>query len=105
MRAGELDRLITIEQVTESRDAVGGTVLTWSTLAQVRAKVKPIAGREYYSADRINAQIDALFTIYFRSDVTEKMRISYDSKYWDIQRITEIGRRRGLEISSRVIAQ
>ncbi len=98
MRAGDLDRLITIEQPTESVDAYGAPTQTWATLAQVWAQVKPVRGSEYFAAQQMNARVDAVFRVRYRTDLTTKMRISYNSETYDIQGIIEIGRREGLEL-------
>lgn len=101
MRSGELDRLITIEQATESTDAYGAPTLTWDPPAnswQVWAQVKPIRGQEYFAAQQVNARVDTTFRIRYRSDITTKMRISYGGEYYDIQSIIELGRREGLEL-------
>lgn len=102
MRAGELDRLITIESRTESRSATGAATYTWSPLATVWAKVKPVRGQEYFAASQVNAQIDAVFIIRHRSDITRTMRVDYAGEYYDIQDIAELGRGEGLELYARV---
>lgn len=102
MRAGDLDRKITIESRTESRSATGAATYTWAALATVWAKVKPVRGQEYFAAQQVNAQIDAVFTIYYRADITRTMRINYGGEYYDIQDIAELGRGEGLELYARV---
>lgn len=102
MRAGELDRRITIESRTESRSTTGAATYTWATLATVWAKVKPVRGQEYFAASQVNAQVDAIFTIRYRADITRTMRISYGGEYYDIQDIAELGRGEGLELYARV---
>ena len=103
MRAGELDRLIVIETPTEGQDDYGGRALTWATFATVWAKVTPTRGRETVAADQMVAQADTVFRIYWLSGVTTKMRVSYDSQYYDILYPAEIGRREGLDVLARLI--
>lgn len=99
MRAGRLDRLITIEQPIESTDpSYGAPIQTWATLAQVWAQVKPVRGSEYFAAQQMNARVDTVFKIRYRSDLTTKMRISYGGELYDIQSIIELGRNDGLEL-------
>lgn len=102
MRAGELDRKIVIQSATETRDAYGAVTYTWGTFAEVWAKKKDLRGDEYFAAQQVNAKIDAIFTIRWLSGLLETMRISYDSKIWDIRNINELGRREGFEIYAEV---
>lgn len=102
MRAGELDRKIVIETLTPARDAYGATVDTWGTFATVWAKRKDLRGDEYFSAQQVNARVDAIFTIRWLSGVLPTMRIAHDGQYWDIRNINELGRREGLEIYAEV---
>lgn len=102
MRAGDLDRKIVIQTVTESRSGSGAVTDSWSAFATVWAKVRPLSGREYLAAAQINAEVDTEFTIRWLSGVTPKMRISYDGNIYDIEHIAEIGRREGLKILTRI---
>lgn len=98
MRAGELDRKIIIEQQASGQDSIGEPNGSWSTFATVWASVKPVRANEIYSAQQVSPDRETRFRIRYLSGVTEKMRISYDSKYWDIRGIEEIGRRQGLDL-------
>ncbi len=101
MRAGDLDRLITIEQPTETIDAYGAPIQSWTTLAaNVPAQVSYDNGSEYFAAGQMNARIDAVFKIRYRSDLTTKMRISYGGETYDIKFLNEIGRREGYNIKA-----
>lgn len=102
MRAGELDRKIVIERVTETQNAIGEPVASWATFATVWAAVKPVRGREYFAAQGMQAEADSVFRIRWLDGVTPKMRISYDGAVYDIQHVAELGRRAGLELYARV---
>lgn len=102
MRAGELDRTITIQTLTTAPDAYGEMLPTWTTFATVNAKVRPIRGEEYFAAQQVNARVDSIFLIRWLAGVLPTMRISYDGQLWDIRSLNEIGRREGLEIYAEV---
>ena len=89
---------MTIEQPSESRNAYGESVRSWSTLATVWASVRPMRGDESFAAGREVAEREAVFRIRYRGDVTPAMRLDYDGAKWDILHIAEIGRREGLDI-------
>ena len=84
MRAGELRSRITIESYTATRDSMGGEVKTWSTVATVWASKAHQTSREFFVAAKTNAEMTDLFIARYRSGVTPKMRVSFDSKYYDI---------------------
>lgn len=102
MKAGQLDRLITIEQPVDVQGVAGGATETWSTFQQVWSQVLPLRGREYFAAQQVNAEVDATFRIRWIAGVTPKMRIDYGGVKYDIQHIAEIGRREGLDLLARV---
>lgn len=82
---GKLDKVIIIETATDTRDDQGGYTAGWATFATVRANVRyPNTERESGEADRDTATIKAEFKVRWLSGVTPKMRISYDSVYFDI---------------------
>jgi SPP1 family predicted phage head-tail adaptor len=77
MMAGRLRKTVTIEQVTETRDSMGGVVETWATLDKVRAEIRPMRGRELWDAQRVNPELTHVVTIRFLEGVDAKMRVTY----------------------------
>ena len=105
MRAGEMDREITIEQDTgTTSDAVGEPIANWTEFAKPRAKVSPTAGREGFDAGQYQATADTEFRIYWLAGVSVKMRIVYDDARYNILDIRELGRREGLIIVAQRVA-
>ncbi len=94
--AGQLDRRIVIESYTATRDALGGEVQTWATHTTVWAGViyKELQSDESQMAGSQVAVKKADFRIRYLSTVTEKMRVSFESEYYDILSITHEGRKR-----------
>lgn len=90
MQPGDLNEQIIIQSYSMTTKTTGERVPTWSTFATVWANVKERPGREYYNSDAFNADAGAIFSIYYRSDITRKMRISYRGQYWDIDSIREM---------------
>ena len=86
MEAGKLDRRITIQQATVTRGAGGGETRTWANLATVWANVRPMSGREFTAGQQLG-EVTTTFQIRYRSDVVEKMRVSYDSKTYNIRAV------------------
>lgn len=98
MRAGALDRKITIQSATESQDDYGQSVETWVTFAAVWAEIREPRGNETIDANKPEARAERVFRIRWLSGVTTKMRISVDGAVYDITHIAEIGRREGLNL-------
>ncbi len=71
MRAGELDRRITIQRSTPTQDSTGDPVKSWATLATVWARFEPVGTREAFQEgqERV-AWADGKFVMRWRSDVT-----------------------------------
>lgn len=102
MQAGKLDRRVIIQQTTQSADASGERVDSWSTLATVWAGITYNPGDEKIEGQQITASQKIVWEIRYRSDVTENMRISWNSKYYYITSIEEIGRQDGLRLTTEV---
>ena len=101
MQAGKLDRRITFQSFTRTRNTYGDEVTSWANIATVPtvwAELTELKGKETFEAAQITSFADTRFRIRFRSDLTERLRISYKTRHYNIQSITEIGREDGLEI-------
>lgn len=98
MRAGNLDREITIEAVTETRTATGAISQSWATFATVWAERKDVRASEQFKANREMAERATVWRIRYLPGLTEKHRINDGTQTWDIDAIAELGRRDGLEV-------
>ena len=99
MRAGRLRHQVIIQTPTETNDSQGQAVKPWATFATVHAAVEPLAGREYIAAAQINAETTTKIIIRYLAGITQKMRISYDSKIYNIESMKNVGERdRQLEL-------
>ena len=103
MRAGRLNRRITIQEPTESQGTTGQAVPSWATYRTVWAEVKQRTGKESFDADQMVAETNTIFKIRYLTGLTRKMRISYGGDYYGIESIAEIGFKEGHEI--RAVAQ
>jgi SPP1 family predicted phage head-tail adaptor len=88
--ARKLRNRITIQEPTESRDAYGDPVKTWSTYAIRHADVAPISGREFFLSQQVYSEQTTRFKIRYDSvtkNITTKMRIYFKSRYFNIQSV------------------
>jgi SPP1 family predicted phage head-tail adaptor len=98
MRAGKLDRRVTIRRATVTYDAFNEPVQAWADVATVWAQQRPNRGGERFTAQEIAGAAVITFHIRHRSDVTVADRIQHDGREWDIRDVREIGRRVVTEI-------
>lgn len=84
-----LDRRITIETPTSTKDATGAPTLSWATLAEVGANMKWKGGDESEVLSKVTAKTRVQFLIRYRTDIDHSMRISYDGDYYNILAILD----------------
>lgn len=106
--AGKLDRRITIERFTSTRNEFNELVETWATLATVWAQRKDssdVVKTELLGAEQLSAYLLAHFVI--RSSTVTKTvtpvdRINYNGHIWNIKGAKETaqGRNRFIEITA-----
>jgi SPP1 family predicted phage head-tail adaptor len=97
MRIGQSDRRITVERYTTSTNAYGERVQTWSTLLTVWAELMKTGEgmTERITSDQDMPVQRLRFKIRSSSDsrgIKADDRVLYNSKYYNIQGIEEIGR-------------
>lgn len=91
IQPSELTRKITIEQVTNTVDAEGIPVETWSTFAILRAARNPLSGREFFEAAAINAEKTVKYRVRYRKGLLPNMRLtdSLDGKIYNIRAVLD----------------
>lgn len=116
MRAGRLDRLVTIQRKTSTISHSGAVQESWATHGALRraAYMAPVRGDERFSNPQVNALEQTEFRIRYSADVVDlspQDRIIYPAldeasplnspttrHVYDVLAVHEIGRREGLQI-------
>ncbi len=95
IRAGKLRHVMEIEQATESRNAIGEAIQTWSTFATRHVSVEPFQGREFWSAKQVNAERNLRVRMRYLEGLTTKMRLNWRarSRLFDILSIVDVNER------------
>jgi len=92
--AGFYRHPITVQAVTEARDAYGGTTQTYSTAFRDFARIEPIlsgiAGGEDFESQHVQPEITFRVWMRYRSGLTHKHRILYGSRVLEIERIINL---------------
>ena len=96
LQAGKLTQRITLQALTITKGASGGAVKGWSEVAQVWAAVRHLSGneRQASSAGGQEAEARTEFTIRYRAGVTERMRVLYGTKIYNIRHLNDFMARR-----------
>lgn len=98
MRAGKLDRSIAIQRETSTVNDYGTPVKVWAEIATVRAEIVQASTEEFIRGWGASDEALTIFRIRWMDGITNADRIVYAGRNHNIKEITEIGRRRGLEI-------
>lgn len=114
MRAGRLDRLITIQRKSISYSASGEPQESWAALSSQRpASIAPVRGEERFSGEQWVAKEQVEFRTHWSAviaDLSPLDRIIYPAQaadspdapiernIYDVLAVHEIGRREGLQI-------
>ena len=91
MQIGEFDQRIKIQTYTVEKDSHGQDLPVWTTLSTVWARVQYARADEATQADQLAAISRVKFFIRYLSTVTEVMRIKWESEYYRILAIEEVG--------------
>lgn len=99
MRAGKLDREISIETYTAGAPDDYGTVTEgWAPLATVRAQIIQSSTEEFIQAYGASDETVIIFRTRWLDGVTNASRITYEGQVFNIKEVKEIGRRKGLDL-------
>jgi len=103
MKAGRLDRRITIMRASLSANALNEHEETWLDIATVWASKEDISDSERIRAQEVSAEITTRFQIRHSSavaDVNPKDRVRFEGRVYDVYGVKEIPYRAGLEITA-----
>lgn len=103
MRAGRLDRRITLKRNEPTQSDTGELIENWVEIESVKAKVRYDRGDERFATQQTVGHAVVTFTIRWGSawsDLNTKDRITYDGRDFNIRDVRELGRRVGMEIDA-----
>jgi len=98
MRAGKLDRSISIQTYGETVDDDGTVTAGWTDLATVRAQLIQGATDEFIAGYGEDHKTVLVFRVRWLDGVTTSHCVLYGDARLNIRETKEIGRRKGLEI-------
>lgn len=83
----QMDKFISIEQVTRDSDGMGGFDDTWSQFATAWCIIKPMSSYERFQANQMETPTTHKITMRYMAGVTTAMRIIYESRVFEIKGI------------------
>jgi len=84
MRAGQLRHRITLQKTTQTRSSFNEVEVSYTDVATVWAAIEWGSGRRYEEAAQLNAEVQGVVRIRYRSDVKPEWRIKYGNRYFQI---------------------
>jgi SPP1 family predicted phage head-tail adaptor len=103
VRAGQLDKRVSLQHRVLTRNDHGEEVVSYSEYATLWARKSDLRGREYFAAQQMNSEITTEFSLRWRSDVLATDRIVENGVAYNIRQIAEIPRHRGLQIMATAV--
>lgn len=104
MRAGKLDRTITLQRLAATKNEHHTPVSAWLNIATVRAEIVTQSASEFLTGFGEAENGTIVFRVRYLAGITTADRVSYAGQVYDLKEVTEIGRRRGLELRCEGIA-
>lgn len=98
MRAGKLDRVITIQRYTATVDDYGTPGFAWTDFATMRAQRVQASTDEYIRNYGAADETVVIFRTRWLDGVTNADRVAYEGSFFNLKETKEIGRRQGLEL-------
>ncbi len=87
---GQLRERVELQELTTTRDSIGGIIETWTTTDTLWAKVEPMSAGEQYRRQQIQAGADWKITTRYRRDIspTPQMRFRWQGHTFEIKGVT-----------------
>lgn len=98
---GALRERVDIQQVTETKDAIGSPIQTWTTIASTWAEVRQASGSETFRRQQIQSKAGWTIIVRYNSMLTPQMRVIWRGRTFQITALENPDlRRRFLKIAA-----
>lgn len=102
MRAGRLNKRITIQSPATGQDATGEPTTGWTDVATVGASIVDVSGREYVAAGGLQNSAQTKITIRYRAGIVPSMRVVHGSDAYNVEAVLGQDKRSLLLMCSRL---
>ena len=93
MEFSKLRHRVTIQEKAAVTDSFGAEINDWMDVCTVWASVEPLKGREFFVAQKENAETTVQIFIRYRSGISADMRILYCDRVFGINAIIDVEER------------
>ena len=87
---GSLNRKIELQSLVKTSTPTGGFTQSWVSVATLWAKIKNMSGGELLHADQLGATAYSDFTIRYRANINETMKLVYRGTEFQIRHINNL---------------
>lgn len=84
MQIGRLRQRITLQRQHYRQNDYGASIAEWQDIATVWAEVKPLTGREFFTAQQIQSEITTQITIRYLDNIDTTGRVLFGSHQYEI---------------------
>ena len=103
MIIGKLDRRIALETNTPSQDTYGDPIESWGALDTVWAEKLTSKAFEKFTGEKLSGFNQIAWMIRHRTDVDNLARVVYDGENYEVLGVTEVGRKKGLILTTEAV--
>jgi SPP1 family predicted phage head-tail adaptor len=93
-----MDHLAVVQTPTESANAIGEPILTWSTFATRWIAILPLSGNEQITALANEGNVTHRIRMRYTAGIKPKMRLVSEGRSFEIMSVVERGRREEHEL-------
>jgi SPP1 family predicted phage head-tail adaptor len=93
-----MDYLAVVQTPTESANAIGEPILTWSTFATRWVAILPLSGNEQITALANEGNVTHRIRMRYTAGIKPKMRLVSEGRTFEIMSVVERGRREEHEL-------
>ena len=86
---GQLSHRFELEKIIETSDGMGGTTISWETVAHVWGSLSPVRARSLELAQQIDERLTHRIVIRFRDDVQSGWRFIKENRLFVIKSIAD----------------
>ena len=84
MQIGKLRHRITLQKQVNTVNDYGGAVTTWKNVATVWADVRPLSGREYFSAQQVQSEVTTQIWLRHIEGIKPTMKVKFGKREFEI---------------------
>lgn len=84
MNIGKLRHRITLLKQVNKVNDYGASIQTWRTVATVWAEVRPLSGREYFSAQQVQSEVTTQIWLRYIDGIKPSMKVKFANREFEI---------------------